>query len=129
MKGIYKVTNQKNQSAWIGGRLQTQYKVGEWVKPPIGKSFLFDNFETAKRFADDYYGKVYSVKIRGYEKIECFFWESHNQIPYLDRLKDWWEKRKGYSRYLLPIPANTVFASKVMLLKEVYNAQRDRLES
>ena len=63
-KKYYKVVSNQMSSARERGRLEVQYKVGEFVYPAVEhcKLFVFDNLKDAQEFAA-YYESIYECEV------------------------------------------------------------------
>ena len=59
----FKVVNKNLCSSNIEGELAVQYKIGEWVRPKVGKLFCYDNLQEAKDFAEFNGGLVFQCDV------------------------------------------------------------------
>lgn len=130
-KIYYKVVNNKLQSAcastWIDsyrGRFNTQYILGEWVKPKvIGSQFMvFEDFQSAKRFRDEFCCRksyyIYKCIVKTPRKSGAFasvIWD-------IDKILKLKKQKKKYthliSEYIKP-PTGTIFCSAIKLIERV----------
>ena len=99
-----------------------QYKVGEWVKPNIPKTYLcvFKSLDSALWFRATCSGNcvIYTCEIKkARSKISCLCGVAQD-------LADWlifWNTRGRKCSYRLSLPHGTKFATEVKILDEVTN--------
>ena len=96
-----------------------QYKINEWVTPPIGKIFIFETKKDAIQF-QLFYEKIYKCVVKNPTKAKYYaqscmtclvdFWKNYNKPAEL-------AKMSGISKP----PKGTIYCDAVKLLEEVTN--------
>jgi hypothetical protein len=135
-KKYYKVVNMGLKSFWVRDtRVQTQYKIGEFVSSPIEGSPLavFDTLEHAKEFvlglpSDNAY--IYECEIKNKYKNTWLpgNYRDMNDTSYdrLLKILKYIKNRRKYT-YLVPnlnLPDGSITCKQVKLIKRVYEDNR-----
>ena len=124
MNICYKVTNLLNQSfvPYISIDYKIQYRIGEFVKPKIGKIFVFEKFEYAAEFLENEGGEgiIWEAEFKNSSSSFSTYYEKILSYPaYLRNLELFWDKEKRYD-YELPLkapPRGTLFVEELKLIK------------
>jgi hypothetical protein len=128
-KIYYKVTTKdlisRSISLWTYG---ITYKIGEWVKPRIGKLFVFDTLQSAQAFeGKDIYGdgRIFECEIveSPFKLSICSkflsideFWRRHTEVRETGSYDLMFTDNE---LELMNCPLGTVMADEVKLIKEV----------
>lgn len=100
------------------------YRIGEEVKPNIGRIYVFKNLYWARTFARQYRGRVILL-------CECGDLEKESTVGYetsrWQSIKDWWEKYAGKLRYGRSAPDESYSTEWVKPIREM--ERREVLQS
>ena len=128
MQTYYKVTDRNLQSCVIDDtgiehNLRVQYKIGEFVKSNNGTPlFVFKDLYGAKKFIynNDFKNGAIIFECKIKNKRLPFFVPLYNLEFSYEKIFKLFKNKKGYSHLISnTFPANTIFCSQVMLVKEI----------
>lgn len=109
----YKCLSETNQS--INGFVTIQYSFGRIIKPEVGKLFVFNTLNNAKKYYDT---KIYLCSVKNaYECARSILNIYHIST---DSVKEYW-KNERYDFYATLPPNGTMLCDELVLLEMVHD--------